>query len=70
LIGELAEARSCFLGVASFALAVRRSSARPVALDEGGRPRLSIWLSWFTAIFVFNPGMPWWKEAAASMFAD
>ncbi len=44
LIGELAEARSCFLGVASLALAERRKSARPAGFSVGG-PRLSIWRS-------------------------
>jgi hypothetical protein len=67
LIGELAAVRSCFLGTGSFALADRRSSARPAGFDVDG-PRLVIWPPWAIAGFWFGTGTGWLKEA--SMFAD
>jgi len=67
LIGELAEIRSCFLGVASLVLTERRNSARPALFDADGA-LLSAWLLWAIAGFGFDTGNGWVKEA--SMFAD
>jgi hypothetical protein len=66
LIGELAEARSGFLGVTSLALAERRNSVRPAGFRTGGF-RTSAWPAWLCP--AAGLGMDGLKETA-SMLID